>query len=170
MTFRLANTSLNTVSYSSLYMLYGLSDEMWIVGNVVYYGSGILSMSNVGGCVDVRDVRYWMCWMLGLWDIGRYGMFGMCECSRCGMFGMWDVWDVGCWRCRMLGMWDVRDVGCGIWDICWDVEYWFAKDLVVRNNSWSNSLSWKILLIFLNVVPTLLLTASFNCLFDLPLV
>ena len=66
MTFRLANTSLNTVSYSSLYMLYGLSDEMWIVGNVVYYGSGILSMLNVGGCVDVRDVRYWMCWMLGL--------------------------------------------------------------------------------------------------------
>ena len=138
------------------------------------------------------EVAYWACrmlgdvWMLGMWDIGCVGCWG-CEiledmgclgcvnvrdvgCLGCGMFGMWDVWDVGCWRCRMLGMWDVRDVGCGIWDICWDVEYWFAKDLVVRNNSWNNSLSWKILLIFLNVVPTLLLTASFNCLFDLPLV
>ena len=119
------------------------------------------------GCADVRDVRYWICWMLGLWDIGGYGMFGMCECLRFGIIGMWDVWDVGCWGCRMLGMWDVWDVGYGIWDICWDVEYWFAEDLVVRNNSWSNSLSWKFLLIFLNVVPTLLLTASFNCLFDL---
>ena len=55
MTFRLANPSLNTVSYSSLYMLYSLSDEMWVVGNVVCYGSGILSMLNVG------DV-----WMLGM--------------------------------------------------------------------------------------------------------
>ena len=36
MTFWLNNTSLNTVSYSTLFMLYDLSDEMWDVGNVVY--------------------------------------------------------------------------------------------------------------------------------------
>ena len=44
----LANAILNTVSYSSLYMLYGLSNEMWDVGNVVCYGNGILSMWDVG--------------------------------------------------------------------------------------------------------------------------
>ena len=48
MTFRLANTSLNTVFYSSLYMLYGLSDEMWDSGNVVCYRRSILSMWDVG--------------------------------------------------------------------------------------------------------------------------
>ena len=55
MTFRLANTGLIYVSYSSLYMLYGLFDEKWNVENVVCYGSGILSMWDVG------DV-----WMLGM--------------------------------------------------------------------------------------------------------
>ena len=75
MTFRLANTSLNTVSYSSLYMLYGLSDEMYDVGNVVCYGSDILRMWDLG------DVRY----------------------SGCGMFRMWNVRDVGrLLGCRML--------------------------------------------------------------------
>ena len=59
MNFRLANTSINTVSYSCLYMLFVLSEELWDVGNVVCYGSGILSMWDVG------DV-----WMLGMWDIG----------------------------------------------------------------------------------------------------
>ena len=59
MNFRLANTSLNTVSCSCLYMLFVLSEEMWDVGNGVCYGSGILSMW------DVEDV-----WMLGMWDIG----------------------------------------------------------------------------------------------------
>ena len=59
MNFRLANTSLNTVSYSCLYMLFVLSEEMWDVGNGVCYGSGIWSMW------DVEDV-----WMLGMWDIG----------------------------------------------------------------------------------------------------
>ena len=64
MTFRLANTSLNTVSYSSLYMLYGLSDKMWDVGNVVCYGSGLLSMSDVG------DVWMLGCEVWGMWDVG----------------------------------------------------------------------------------------------------
>ena len=107
MTFRLANTSINTVSYSSLNMLYGLSDEMWDVGNVVRYGSGILSMWNVG------DV-----WMLGMWDIGDVGCLG-CGMSGCGMFGMWDVRDVVFSGYEMFGMWDVRNVecsGCG-WDV-----------------------------------------------------
>ena len=40
-------------------MLFVLSEELWDVGNVVCYGSGILSMWDVG------DV-----WMLGMWDIG----------------------------------------------------------------------------------------------------
>ena len=92
MTFRLANTSINTVSYSSLNMLYGLSDEMWDVGNVVRYGSGILSMWNVG------DV-----WMLGMWDIGDVGCLG---CGKLGMWyvEMWDVWDVGCSGCGIFGI------------------------------------------------------------------
>ena len=47
MTFRLKNTSLNIVSYSSLFMLYDLSDEFWDVGNVVCQESGILSMWDV---------------------------------------------------------------------------------------------------------------------------
>ena len=48
-------------------MLYGLSDEMWVVGNVVCYGSGILSMLNV------RDVRYGRCGMLEVCDVGGVG-------------------------------------------------------------------------------------------------
>ena len=67
MTFRLTNTSLNTVSYSSLFILYDLSDEMWDVGNLVCYGSGILSMWDVG---------MWKCWgygILGMWDVGNSG-------------------------------------------------------------------------------------------------
>ena len=80
MTFRLANTSLNTVSYSSLYMLYGLSDEMWDVRNVVCYGSDILRMWDLG------DVRYSGCGMFGMWNVQDVGC------------GMWDVCqDVGCW-------------------------------------------------------------------------
>ena len=67
MTFRLTNTSLNTVSYSILFILYDLSDEMWDVGNLVCYGSGILSMWDVG---------MWKCWgygILGMWDVGNSG-------------------------------------------------------------------------------------------------
>ena len=67
MTFRLTNTSLNTVSYSSLFTLYDLPDEMWDVGNVVCYGSGILSMWDVG---------MWKCWgygILEMWDVGNSG-------------------------------------------------------------------------------------------------
>ena len=100
MTSRLANTSLYTVSYSSLYMLYGLSDEVWDAGNVVCYGSSILSM----------------------WDVWNV------RCLGCGMFRMWDVWDVGCSDCGMFGMWDVRDVGdlgcwgCGMFTWMWDVD------------------------------------------------
>ena len=112
MTFRLANTSINTVSYSSLNMLYGLSDEMWDVGNVVCYGSGILSMWNVG------DV-----WMLGMWDVWDV----VCQdvgCLGCGMFGMWYFRDTRCLVCGMFEMWDVQDVACwGLWDVrgvgCW---------------------------------------------------
>ena len=109
MTFRLANTSLYTVSYSSLYMLYGLSDEVWHAGNVVCYGSSILSMW------DVWNVRCLGCVMLRMWDVwdvGRSdcGMFGML-----GMLGIWDVEDVECSRCGMFGMWDVRCLpGCGM--------------------------------------------------------
>ena len=95
MTFRLANTSLNSVSYSILYMLYGFSDEMWDVGDVVFYGSGILSTW------DVRDV-----WMLGMWS------FGDLRCRGFVILGVWDVRDVRYWRCEMLGMWYVRDVVC----------------------------------------------------------
>ena len=110
MAFRLANTILNTVSYLSLYMLYGLSDEMWDVGNVVCQKWHI---EHVGswGCVNVRDVRYWEQGMLGICDVGGVG------CQGCGILGMWDVRDVGCSRCSisrcgMFGMWDVQDVGC----------------------------------------------------------
>ena len=93
MTFRLANTSLYTVSYSSLYMLYGLSDEVWHAGNVVCYGSSILSM--------------WDVWNVGRSDCGMFGMLGM--------LGIWDVEDVECSRCGMFGMWDVRCLpGCGM--------------------------------------------------------
>ena len=89
MTFKLANISLNTASYSSLYMPYGLPDEMWDVGNVVCYGSGILSM------LDVGDVC-----MLGMWDIGDM-----------------DVGNFWYWGCGMLGMWDVQYVVCRMWDM-----------------------------------------------------
>ena len=69
MTFRPANTSLNTVvSYSNLFMLYDVSGGMWDVGDVMYWGYG----------------------MLGLWDMGEV------ECSGCGMLEMWDVGDVRC--------------------------------------------------------------------------
>ena len=57
--FQACNTSLNTVSYSSLYMLYGLSDEIWHVGNAVCYGSCILRMC------DIRNMS-----VLEMWDIG----------------------------------------------------------------------------------------------------
>ena len=65
MTFRLVNTSLNTGSYSSLFMLYDLSDE---IGNVVCWGSGILSMWDVGdvGCLGCGDV--------GCWGFGMFSM------------------------------------------------------------------------------------------------
>ena len=49
-------------------MLYGLSDEMWDVGNVVCYGSDILRMWDLG------DVRYSGC---GMWDVGRLPGCGM---------------------------------------------------------------------------------------------
>ena len=79
MAFRLANTILNTVSYLSLYMLYGLSDEMWDVGNVVCYGIDILRMWDLG------DVKYSGCGMFGMWNVQDVGC------------GMWDVCqDVGC--------------------------------------------------------------------------
>ena len=73
MTFRLANISLNTASYSSLYMPYGLPDEMWEVGNVVCYGSGNIKHVGCWRCVYVRDVRYWGCGMLRIFDIGAVG-------------------------------------------------------------------------------------------------
>ena len=68
MTSRLVNTSLNTGSYSSLFMLYDLSDEMWDIGNVVCWGSGILSMWDVGdvGCLGCGDV--------GCWGFGMFSM------------------------------------------------------------------------------------------------
>ena len=124
LTFRLANTSLNTVSYSSLYMLYGLPDEMWDIGNVVFYGSGILSTWDVGdvwmlgmwgigdvrywglvilGVCDVRDVRYWRCEMLGMWYVWDVVCLG-CMISGCGMFGMWGAQNFGCWGCGMFRM------------------------------------------------------------------
>ena len=87
-------------------MLYGLSDKMSDVWNVVFYGSGILNMWDVG------DV-----WILGMWDIGDVG------CLGCGMLGMSYTRDVGCLGCSgcgMLEMWDVRDLGClgcRIWDV-----------------------------------------------------
>ena len=90
MTFRLANTSLNTVSYSRLCMLYGLPDEMWDAGNVVCYGSGILSMWDVG------DVRNWGCEVLGICDVIGMGYWGY------GMLRMWYVRDTGCSRCGMF--------------------------------------------------------------------
>ena len=112
MNFRLANTSINTVSYSCLYMLFVLSEELWDVGNVVCYGSGILSMWDVG------DV-----WMLGMWDIGDVWCWG------CGMFRMWDLGDVLCWGCAMFRMWYVEDVGCRMRDVCRVVGCWFTKYL-----------------------------------------
>ena len=60
-------------------MLYGLSDEMWDVGNVVCYGIDILRMWDLG------DVRYSGCGMFGMWNVQDVGC------------GMWDVCqDVGC--------------------------------------------------------------------------
>ena len=44
-------------------MLYGLPDKMWDVGNVVCYGSGLLSMSDVG------DVWMLRCEVWGMWDV-----------------------------------------------------------------------------------------------------
>ena len=133
-TFRLAYTSLNIKSYSSLYMLYGLSDKMFDVWNVVFYGSGILNLWDVG------DV-----WILGMWDIGDvgcsgWGMLGMSYardvgCLGCEMLGMWNVRDVVCSRCGMFGMWDARDVGCGMWDVYRDVGCWFTKCLVSKASS-----------------------------------
>ena len=106
MTSRLANTSLYTVSYSSLYMLYGLSDEVWDAGNVVCYGSSILSMWNVW------NVRCLGCGIFRMWDVQIAGCLG---CGMLGMLGIWDVGDVECSRCGMFGMWDVRCLpGCGM--------------------------------------------------------
>ena len=66
-------------------MLYGLSDEMWDVGNVVCYGSDILRVWDLG------DVRYSGCGIFRMWDVSDV------ECSGCGM------WDVGRLPgCRML--------------------------------------------------------------------
>ena len=100
--FWLKKSSLNTVSYSSLFMLYDLSDEMWDVENLVCQGNGILGMWDNG------DVRCWGYGILGAWDIRDV------ECSGCGMSGMWNVRDVECSGCGMCGMWDARDVGCRI--------------------------------------------------------
>ena len=67
MTFRRTNTSFNTVSCSSLFMLYDLSDEMMLI---MWYA---------------RENAYW--------DVGDVEI---CGCFRFGMFQIWNVQDVGC--------------------------------------------------------------------------
>ena len=55
-----------------------------------------------------------------------------CGYLGCGLFGIWEVQDAGCLGYevfRMCDIWcvDARGAACGIWDVCRDLERWFAK-------------------------------------------
>ena len=59
-------------------------------------------------------------------------------CLGCRMmFRMFGMWDVECSGYGMFGVWDVWDVECVMWDIFWDVGYWFGK-----MPSFLGSISW----------------------------
>lgn len=76
--------------------------------------------------IECLGCGYLGCEMFGIWEVQDAGCLGY------EMFGIRDVWYVGCLGYevfRMCDIWcvDARGAACGIWDVCWDLECWFAK-------------------------------------------